>query len=105
MPTRWVSRPPTQQMPEPLIARLPTVESIAARLWQPPLLRIRSACRSALPTQGGGETAALARLPDYAVARHLIGRYADTRNQLLGRAFSTKFSTWLANGSLSARQV
>ena len=61
--------------------------------------------RSALPALGGGETAGLARLHDYAVERHLIGRYDDTRNQLLGEAFSTKFSPWLANGSLSARQI
>jgi deoxyribodipyrimidine photolyase len=43
------------------------------------------------PSQGGGETVALARLHDYAVARHLIGRYDDTRNQLLGEALSTAF--------------
>ncbi|RZK46196.1 MAG: hypothetical protein EOO59_19670 [Hymenobacter sp.] len=78
---------------------------IAARLGQPSLLRIRPDRRTALPAQGGGETAALARLHDYAVARHLIGRYDDTRNQLLGEAFSTKFSAWLANGSLSPRRV
>jgi deoxyribodipyrimidine photo-lyase len=102
-------RPVPQQLP-PLPAGfvpapLPNAELIAARLGQPPLLRIRPDHRSALPTQGGGETAALARLHDYAVARHLIGRYDDTRNQLLGEAFSTKFSAWLANGSLSPRQV
>jgi deoxyribodipyrimidine photo-lyase len=86
-------------------ARLPNAELIAARLGQPSLLRIRPDRRTALPTQGGGETAALARLHDYAVERHLIGRYDDTRNQMLGEAFSTKFSAWLANGSLSPRQV
>jgi deoxyribodipyrimidine photo-lyase len=86
-------------------APLPNDELIAARLGQPSLLRVRPDLRTALPTQGGGETAALARLHDYAVARHLIGRYDDTRNQLLGEAFSTKFSAWLANGSLSPRQV
>jgi deoxyribodipyrimidine photo-lyase len=86
-------------------APLPNDELIAARLGQPSLLRVRPDLRTALPTQGGGETAALARLHDYAVARHLIGRYYDTRNQLLGEAFSTKFSAWLANGSLSPRQV
>ena len=86
-------------------APLPNAEVIAARLGRPSLLRIQPDRRSALPTQGGGETAALARLHDYAVARRLIGRYDDTRNQMLGEAFSTKFSAWLANGSLSPRQV
>jgi deoxyribodipyrimidine photo-lyase len=87
--------------PEPL----PNDDLIAARLGHPSLLRIRPDRRSALPTQGGGETAGLARLHDYAVARHLVGRYDDTRNQMLGEAFSTKFSAWLANGSLSPRQI
>ena len=86
-------------------APLPNVDVIAAQLGQPPLVRIAPDRRSAWPALGGGETAGLARLHDYAVERHLIGRYDDTRNQLLGEAFSTKFSAWLANGSLSARQV
>ena len=87
-------------------APLPTAAALAEALELPaspaPVPRDR---RSALPALGGGETAALARLHDYAVERHLIGRYDDTRNQLLGEAFSTKFSPWLANGSLSARQI
>jgi deoxyribodipyrimidine photo-lyase len=84
---------------------LPSPAQLAAALHQPALAVPLPDRRTARPTQGGGETAALARLHDYAVARHLIGRYDDTRNQLLGEAFSTKFSAWLANGSLSARQV
>jgi deoxyribodipyrimidine photo-lyase len=86
-------------------APLPNADLIAVQLGQPSLVRISPDRRSALPALGGGETAGLARLHDYAVARHLIGRYDDTRNQLLGEAFSTKFSPWLANGSLSARQI
>ena len=86
-------------------AALPSADALAAALGQPAEIRARPDRRSALPALGGGETAGLARLHDYAVERHLIGRYDDTRNQLLGEAFSTKFSPWLANGSLSARQI
>ena len=86
-------------------AALPSADALAAALGQPAAVRPRPDRRSALPVLGGGETAGLARLHDYAVERHLIGRYDDTRNQLLGEAFSTKFSPWLANGSLSARQI
>ena len=86
-------------------APLPIAELVAAQLGQPLQARPAPDRRSALPALGGGETAGLARLHDYAVERHLIGRYDDTRNQLLGEAFSTKFSPWLANGSLSARQI
>lgn len=86
-------------------AALPTAGALAAALGQPALAVVNRHRHSARPALGGGETAALARLHDFAVARRLIGRYDDTRNQLLGEAFSTKFSAWLANGSLSARQV
>lgn len=107
----------TVRSPRPVPAQLPPLPAgfapaplhgaaqLAAALGQPAPTPPAPDRRTALPTQGGGETAALARLHDYAVARHLIGRYDDTRNQLLGEAFSTKFSAWLANGSLSPRQV
>ncbi|KAK8854855.1 hypothetical protein IAR55_003594 [Kwoniella newhampshirensis] len=64
----------------------------------------------------GSETAGLARLEDYvghpdssskqgwqggAKAR----RYKETRNGLLGEAFSTKFSAWFSLGSLSPKEV
>ena len=86
-------------------APLPAADALTAALGLPASARPLFDRRSALPALGGGETAGLARLHDYAVARHLIGRYDDTRNEMLGEAFSTKFSPWLANGSLSARQV
>jgi len=87
-------------------APLPTAAALLAALALPaPAAPPHRDRRSALPDLAGGETAGRARLHDYAVERHLIGRYDDTRNQLLGEAFSTKFSLWLANGSLSARQV
>ena len=86
-------------------APMPNAAALMAALDLPsPAVSARDH-RSALPALSGGETAGLARLHDYAVERHLIGRYDDTRNQLLGEAFSTKFSPWLANGSLSARQI
>ena len=86
-------------------APLPTMNTLVGALELPAPAQPMRDRRSALPALGGGETAGLARLHDYAVERHLIGRYDDTRNQLLGEAFSTKFSAWLANGSLSARQI
>jgi deoxyribodipyrimidine photo-lyase len=100
---------PRQLPPLPsgfLLAPLPNVHELAVALGQPALDVPARDPRSALPPGlSGGETAALARLHDYAVARHLVGRYDDTRNQMLGEAFSTKFSAWLANGNLSARQI
>ena len=107
-PTRPPLPAPTRlpALPAGLVpAPLPTPAALLAALELPTAAVPARDPRSALPALGGGETTGLARLHDYAVARHLIGRYDDTRNQLLGEAFSTKFSPWLANGSLSARQV
>ena len=86
-------------------APLPTAPALAAALGLPVAVAPARDPRSALPALGGGETAALARLYDYTTERRLIARYNDTRNELLGEAYSTKFSAWLANGSLSARQI
>jgi deoxyribodipyrimidine photo-lyase len=91
---------PAGVMPAPL----PTAATVAQVIGLSSVAPSRDS-RSALPILSGGETAALARLHDYAVDRRLIARYNDTRNEMLGEAFSTKLSPWLANGSLSARQI
>lgn len=53
----------------------------------------------------GGETEALARLDSYVWQEEHISRYKETRNGMVGDSYSTKFSPWLANGSLSPRTV
>ena len=53
----------------------------------------------------GGETAALRRLDEYFWQRDRLRSYKWTRNGLLGADYSSKFSPWLANGSLSPRTV
>lgn len=53
----------------------------------------------------GGETQALLRLKHYLWETNLIAQYKETRNGLLGTDYSSKFSAWLANGSLSPRQI
>ncbi|MFD2914735.1 DASH family cryptochrome [Psychroserpens luteus] len=53
----------------------------------------------------GGEDSALARLNDYFFETKKIGVYKKTRNGLIGTDFSSKFSAWLANGSISARTI
>lgn len=59
---------------------------------------------SAFPFSGG-EPAALARVRDYLWKNQTVRQYKDTRNGMLGSEYSSKFSPWLANGSLSARRV
>lgn len=53
----------------------------------------------------GGESAALNRLHEYTWESEKVLTYKKTRNGLLGRGYSTKFSPWLANGSLSPLKV
>ncbi|WP_219701640.1 DASH family cryptochrome [Marinomonas lutimaris] len=52
----------------------------------------------------GGEQAAIDQLSDY-FSTNLPSLYKETRNELDGWENSTKFSPWLAQGSLSARQI
>ena len=59
---------------------------------------------SAFPFKGG-ETKALERLNYYFFKTKKLGIYKKTRNGLLGTDFSSKFSPWLANGSISARTI
>ena len=60
--------------------------------------------KSAFPFKGG-ETAALERLNDYLWGSNAITTYKETRNGMVGTQYSTKFSPWLANGSLSPRYI
>ncbi|KAJ8763818.1 hypothetical protein K2173_003600 [Erythroxylum novogranatense] len=53
----------------------------------------------------GGESAALSRVYEYFWEKDLLKVYKETRNGMLGPDYSTKFSPWLASGSLSPRFV
>lgn len=60
--------------------------------------------RSAHPFKGGEENA-WKRIEDYFFERRLVSRYKKTRNGLVGEAYSTKFSGYLALGCISARSI
>jgi deoxyribodipyrimidine photo-lyase len=53
----------------------------------------------------GGETAGLERLKRYVWEDEFIKTYKETRNGLLGEAYSSKFSAWLSMGCLSPRLI
>ena len=53
----------------------------------------------------GGASAALARIQEYFWQSDGIADYKETRNGLDGWDFSSRLSAWLANGSISARQI
>jgi deoxyribodipyrimidine photo-lyase len=59
---------------------------------------------SAFPFKGGCKQAK-ARLDHYFWDTNKLTFYKQTRNGLLGIDYSSKFSPWLSNGSLSPRQI
>lgn len=60
--------------------------------------------RSAFPFHGG-ENEAMKRVEYYLWKTKKISTYKLTRNGLLGTDFSSKFSPWLANGSISPKTI
>nr|CAD1832019.1 unnamed protein product [Ananas comosus var. bracteatus] len=53
----------------------------------------------------GGENAAIGRVTEYFWKKDKLRVYKETRNGMLGPDYSTKFSSWLASGSLSPRYI
>lgn len=60
--------------------------------------------RSAFPFKGG-EDAALERMNNYFWETEKSANYKKTCNGLIGSDYSSKFSAWLANGSISPRTI
>ena len=60
--------------------------------------------RTAFPFKGG-ENRALKRMENYFWETENLSSYKITRNGLIGADFSSKFSPWLANGSISAKSI
>ncbi|GGW82138.1 DASH family cryptochrome [Salegentibacter mishustinae] len=60
--------------------------------------------RTAFPFKGG-ENQAKKRVQQYFWETRNLAKYKQTRNGLIGEAYSSKLSAWLANGSISAKQV
>lgn len=53
----------------------------------------------------GGALAACERLEHYLWGTDALASYKQTRNGMIGADYSSKFSAWLANGSISARSI
>lgn len=53
----------------------------------------------------GGETAGLARVKEYIWQKELVKTYKETRNGLLGKDYSSKFSPWISLGCVSPRWI
>lgn len=100
VPVREPLPTPTQMPPFDFdldIGTLPTLEELGHAPFEPDE-------RSVLPFKGG-ETAGLQRLQHYLWNSEAALSYFDTRNDLKGEDYSTKFSPWLAQGCLSPKKV
>ena len=82
---------------ENLPVSLPNLEQLGLQSFTPDP-------RSAFPFQGGG-AAAQRRIQHYFWETENLTRYKHTRDGLVGIDYSSKLSPWLANGSISPRQV
>jgi deoxyribodipyrimidine photo-lyase len=60
--------------------------------------------RTAFPFSGG-TSAGMERLEHYFWKSKKLSYYKNTRNGLVGTDYSSKFSSWLANGSLSPKMI
>jgi len=104
--------PPVQKLPaapalgldQALQDHLVRHDSPAAEIAAPTAAADVSSFPYRLPAFMGGETAALAHLQRY-FSGSLASSYKETRDQLSGTDYSTKFSPYLALGCISARQV
>ena len=90
---------PALEIPSPLDSpqSLPAPCTVPDNYWQQDISNL-----SGLFTGGAG--AAERHIRDY-FNRDLASSYKQTRNGLDGMDYSTKFSPWLANGSVSARRI
>ena len=87
----------------PITNLLEDTETISSYTLNQPQKAIKD-FRTAFPFVGG-ENQALDRLDYYFWQTQKLSYYKKTRNGLVGKDYSSKFSPWLANGSISARTI
>ena len=88
--------------PLPPLPPLPSLPLLKPLMSDAKLQNSESSERSAV--FHGGEFSALSHITQY-FERGLVDRYKQTRNQLMGMDYSSKFSPWLAYGCCSPRLI
>ncbi len=90
-------KPKTINSPKILPLHLPTLTELG-------LTPVLTDKRAALNFSGGA-TAAQQRIKTYFFETKSVATYKETRNQLIGENYSTKFSAWLALGCISVKEI
>lgn len=83
------------------------IEAMVSEKWDKiakSSIAIESDSRTAFPFRGGSQ-AGLDRINSYFWETDHVAVYKKTRNGMIGTEYSTKFSPWLANGSISPRTI
>lgn len=87
----FISSPPIEKL------RLPTLLELG-------LENCLFDCRAAFPFKGG-ETCGNKRVFNFISETHAIDTYKETRNEMIGENYSSKFSPWLAFGCVSPKMI
>lgn len=89
----------------PLAIKAPSIESLVLpSLTSLGLSAIETDDRAAIQFKSG-EDEALKRLHHYFFETQALSNYKETRNELIGPNYSSKFSAWLALGCISPRFI
>ncbi len=89
----------------PIQIKSPTIEPIQLPTMEELGLSFQQIDSRAAIIFKGGETKAIERLHHYFFETKSISNYKETRNRLIGADYSSKFSAWLALGSISPRYI
>ncbi len=90
---------------KPTYIKSPFIEELnLPSLKQLGLVEVMGDCRAAINFKGG-ETEGYKRLNTYLFETQAISTYKETRNGMIGKNYSTKFSAWLGLGCLSPREI
>lgn len=87
---------------EPEISPIGDVQGVVNTDWK--VAPVDQDARTAVPFNGGS-SAAWSQLDYYIWEKEFILEYKQTRNGLVGRDYSSKFSAYLALGCISAREI
>jgi deoxyribodipyrimidine photo-lyase len=99
---KWAIRPLHD---EPQVKPIPEIESGVIPSLQDLGLSQPTFDNRSVITYQGGEAEALRRLQDYIWQKDLLKHYKETRNELIGADYSSKFSVALAHGCISPRTI
>ena len=91
---------PSTNTPE----KIPRLQSVNVTAYNVDQKNSKKDIRSAFKFHGG-EASALRRVDEYIWHTDCLAHYKETRNEMIGANYSSKFSAWLAQGNLSPQFI